>query len=111
MQQMQETQVQFLGWEDPVEKEIATCSSILEKSVDRGVWQATVHEAVQSRMRLSTYMHASGYLILECLNITRDQFCEHMVYKLSEKPSIYLLILEHTFWEKMTHFLYTIGYK
>ena len=26
---MQETQVQFLGWKDPLEKEIATHSSIL----------------------------------------------------------------------------------
>ena len=26
---MQETQVQFLGWEDPLDKEIATHSSIL----------------------------------------------------------------------------------
>ena len=26
---MQETQVQFLGWEDPLEKEMATQSSIL----------------------------------------------------------------------------------
>ena len=26
---MQETQVQFLGWEDPLEKEVATHSSIL----------------------------------------------------------------------------------
>ena len=26
---MQETQVQFLGWEDPLEKEMATPSSIL----------------------------------------------------------------------------------
>ena len=26
---MQETWVQSLGWEDPLEKEIATCSSIL----------------------------------------------------------------------------------
>ena len=27
---MQETQVQALGWEDPLEKEVATYSSILE---------------------------------------------------------------------------------
>ena len=27
---MQETQVQSLGWEDPLEKEVATYSSILE---------------------------------------------------------------------------------
>ena len=26
---MQEIQVQFLGWEDPLEKGMATCSSIL----------------------------------------------------------------------------------
>ena len=29
MQEMQETRVQSLGWEDPLEKEMATCSSIL----------------------------------------------------------------------------------
>ena len=29
MQEMQETHVQPLGWEDPPEKEMATCSSIL----------------------------------------------------------------------------------
>ena len=29
MQEMQETQVQSLGWEDPLEKEMATHSSIL----------------------------------------------------------------------------------
>ena len=45
---MQETWVQFLGWEDPLEKEMATHSSILEYSVlenpmDRGAWQAIVH--------------------------------------------------------------------
>ena len=36
-----ETQVQFLGQEDSLEKEIATYSSIL--AMDRGAWQATVH--------------------------------------------------------------------
>ena len=42
---MQETQVQFLGWEDPLEKEMATPLqySCLENSMNRGAWQATVH--------------------------------------------------------------------
>ena len=42
---MQETQVQSLGREDPLEKELATHSSIppWENPMDRGVWQATVH--------------------------------------------------------------------
>ena len=35
------------GWEDPLEKEMATHSSIqhscLENPKDRGTWQATVH--------------------------------------------------------------------
>ena len=38
---MQETQVQSLGLEDPLEKEMANHSSIL--AMDRGAWQATVH--------------------------------------------------------------------
>ena len=29
MQETQEMQVRFLGWEDPLEKEMATCSSVL----------------------------------------------------------------------------------
>ena len=43
---LQETQVQFLGQEDPLEKEMATHSSILAwriNPMDRGAWQATVH--------------------------------------------------------------------
>ena len=32
---MQETQVQFLGWEDPLEKEMATHSSILAWKIPR----------------------------------------------------------------------------
>ena len=42
---MLETQVQSLGWEDPLEKEMVTHSSILawENPMDRGAWRATVH--------------------------------------------------------------------
>ena len=44
----EESQVQFLGWEDPLEKGIASNSSqfqysCLENSMDRGAWWATVH--------------------------------------------------------------------
>ena len=39
---MQETWVRFLGWEDSLEKEMATHFSILENSMDRGTWQTTV---------------------------------------------------------------------
>ena len=52
---MQEMQVRFLGWEDPVEEETATHSSILawKTPVDREAWWATVHGVVKSRTRLS----------------------------------------------------------
>ena len=42
---MQETLVRPLGWEDPLEEEIATHSSILawRNPMDRGPWRATVH--------------------------------------------------------------------
>jgi len=41
---MQETEVQSLGWEDPLEKEMAIHSSILAWRIPRtGAWQAMVH--------------------------------------------------------------------
>ena len=46
---MQEIQVQSLGPEDPLEKEMATdWYSCLENSLDRGAWQATVHGVAES---------------------------------------------------------------
>ena len=41
---MQETHVRSLGWEDPLQKEMAThSSSCLENPMDGGAWQATIH--------------------------------------------------------------------
>ena len=47
---MQETWVQSLGQEDPLEKEMATHSSTLawKNPMDRGAWQATVHGVIES---------------------------------------------------------------
>ena len=48
---MQETWVRFLGWEDPLEKGMATRSSILAWGIpkDRGAWWATVHGVTKSQ--------------------------------------------------------------
>ena len=56
---MQETLIQFLGWEDPLEKEMATHSSILglENPMDREAWWATVHGVAKSRTRLSNFTY------------------------------------------------------
>ena len=47
---MQETQVRSLGWDDPLEKEMVTHSSILAWRIpmDRGAWRATVQRVSES---------------------------------------------------------------
>ena len=50
---MQEAWVQFLGREDPLEKEMATHSSILENPMDRGVWWSIVPGVIKSWTQLS----------------------------------------------------------
>ena len=55
---MQETLIQFLGWENPLEKGIAT-HSCLENLVDRGPWRITVHGVAKSRTQLSDYTFTS----------------------------------------------------
>ena len=53
---MKETWVRFLGWEDPLEEDIANHFSIL-------AWQATVHGAAESDTieQLSTVQHTYIY--------------------------------------------------
>ena len=52
---MQETWVQSLGWEDPLEEGMATYSSILAWRIpkDRGAWRAKVHGVAKSQTQLS----------------------------------------------------------
>ena len=45
---MRETWVRSLGWEDPLEKEMATQYSCLENPMDGGAWWPTVHGVVKS---------------------------------------------------------------
>ena len=52
---MQETWVRSLGWKDPLEEGMAIHSSILAWRIlmDRGAWQAIVHEVTNSQTRLN----------------------------------------------------------
>ena len=56
-----ETQVQSLGREESLEKEMATHSSILawKISMDWGAWKATVHRVTKSWTRLSNFTSLS----------------------------------------------------
>ena len=53
--EVQETWVRSLGWEDPLEKEMATPLQYpcLENLMDRGTWWIAVHGVAKSRARLS----------------------------------------------------------
>ena len=46
MKETQETQVQSLGREDPLEEEMAT-RSCLENPMDKGAWRATAHRVAR----------------------------------------------------------------
>ena len=53
-----------LGWEEPLEKGMATHSSILawENPVNRGTWWARVHRVAQSQTRLKQLSMVSNIL-------------------------------------------------
>ena len=57
--EMQETRVQSLGWEDPLEKE-------MENSMYRRAWWATVYRVEKSRTQLSHFhlLSKQFYIIL-----------------------------------------------
>ena len=62
---MQETWVQSLGREHPLEEGMATTPySGLENSINRGAWQATVYGVAKSRIRLSdfTFTFKKGWI-------------------------------------------------
>ena len=74
---MRETRVRSPGREDPLEKEMATHSSILglENFMDGRAWWATVHGVAKSRTRLSDFaslQHALGGLLTSTLLVLPD---------------------------------------
>ena len=64
---MQETWVWSLGWEDVLEEEMATHSSVLcmGNPMERGIWWATVHGFTKSWTRLTTLLTLPYILIMQ----------------------------------------------
>ena len=71
MQETQETWVQSLGWEDPLEEEMATYSSILawKNLTDNGYWQATAHEVTKESDKTLQLNKNNNSLVNDSLNI------------------------------------------
>ena len=72
---LKESQVQSLGQEDPLEKGMATHSSILAQRIPwtKRAWQATVNGVAKSRARLSTNTHTLR-VDLQCFRCSARQF-------------------------------------
>ena len=79
MQEPQETWVQSLGGEDPLEEGMTTHSSILTWRIpsDRGTWWLTVHGVTKSRTqlkRLNTHIHAHTHMHISSVQFSSVQF-------------------------------------
>ena len=61
----QEMWASALGWEDSLEKRMASHSSLLawKNPMDRGAWGATVHRVTKSQTRLSTHTYAVEFTV------------------------------------------------
>ena len=77
---MQETQVQSLGREAPLEEGMATHSSIhscLQNPMDRGAWRAAVHRVAQSQITTEAtkqQQHIHFFFTFQTNQLTKLQF-------------------------------------
>ena len=71
--------VRSLGWEDPLEQEMATHACCLENPMDRGAWQATVRRAAEldttevswhARAHTHTHTPTHPFVLLTCVLLT-----------------------------------------
>ena len=71
---MQETQIQSLDQEDPLEEEMATHSSILawKKFMDRGAWWATVPGEPKSLTQLRSMKLKHTTILTEAIRCTHS---------------------------------------
>ena len=99
MQEVQETPVQPLGLQDPLEEEMATYSSILawRNPKDRGAWRATVQTVRKSQTRLIYWACKSTKLLCNTVlaAFKRNTYtrCWHKERKQQQKSPF-----QHTEW-------------
>ena len=102
---VQETWVQSLGWEDPMEEGMATNSSIpaWRMPMDRGAWQATIHWVTKSQRQLSNFHFFFSLLFSAICKASSDNHfaflflgdgLDHfLLYNVMKPPSIVLQAL------------------
>ena len=81
---MQETWVRSLGWEDPLEEEMAT------PSMDRRAWQATVHGVTKSQTQHTPHPFCCCFVQSICIYICPFpcifMFSYEVIFFLPEEP-------------------------
>ena len=83
---MQETRVQFLGWEDPLEKAMATHSSILAWRIPQtekpgGLQSMGLQRATKRlTLSLSSFRKLGCFWIIKCLNQQLDSTQRYHVF-------------------------------
>ena len=71
LKEMQETQIWFLGQEDPLEKDVNSLQySCLENPMDREAWWATVHGVTNRRTQLSNWIYNMQGIVLAFIENT-----------------------------------------
>ena len=77
MQEMLETWVLSLGWEDPLEKKMANHSNIVALKIpwtEEGAWQVAEYGVIKSQTQLCMCTFETGDILLEiCLKIAPHQ--------------------------------------
>ena len=99
MQEMEETRVQSLGWEDPLEEGMATHSSIpawrIPWTEEPGGLQSTGSQRVAQLKRLSTHTHIL-MVILFYLNSAHFHILEIILKQISKILSNYLKTFQYS---------------
>ena len=92
---MWESWVRPLGWEDPLEKDMATPVFLLENPMDRGAWWATVPEIAKSQTEQVKTAHnlSRSYPVLQGIH------CYHMehTFFLPVHPRVKLSCSHHMY--------------
>ena len=93
------------GWEHPLEKGMATNSSILAWRIPMvsRAWQATIHGVAKNRTRLSDEAHTCILFIFKCSQIQKISLCSWVWVRIQAKNTHYVIMFFRLFLMGKSH--------